>query len=68
MRGQSRVFGFGIGSSVNRYLIEGVARAGRGAAEVVRQGEPADEAVARLYKRLDGRCSPTWRCASPAST
>ncbi|MDB4967096.1 MAG: Vault protein inter-alpha-trypsin domain protein [Myxococcales bacterium] len=53
MRGQSRVFGFGIGSSVNRYLIEGVAHAGRGAAEIVRQGEPADEAVARLYKRLD---------------
>jgi Ca-activated chloride channel homolog len=53
MRGQSRVFGFGIGSSVNRYLVEGVARAGRGAAEIVRQGEPANEAVARLYKRLD---------------
>ena len=52
-RGPSRVFGFGIGSSVNRYLIEGVARAGRGAAEIVRQGEPVDEAVARLYKRLD---------------
>jgi Ca-activated chloride channel homolog len=53
MRGQSRVFGFGIGSSVNRYLIEGVARAGRGAAEIVRQGEPTEEAVTRLYKRLD---------------
>ena len=53
MRGQSRVFGFGIGSSVNRYLVEGVARAGRGAAEIVRQGEPADEAVAQLYRRLD---------------
>jgi len=53
MRGQSRVFGFGIGSSVNRYLIEGVARAGRGAAEIVRQGEPANEAVTQLYKRLD---------------
>jgi Ca-activated chloride channel family protein len=52
-RGPSRVFGFGIGSSVNRYLIEGVARAGRGAAEVVRQGEPVDDVVARLYKRLD---------------
>jgi Ca-activated chloride channel family protein len=53
MRGQSRVFGFGIGSSVNRFLVEGVARAGRGAAEIVRQGEPTDEAVARLFKRLD---------------
>ncbi|MCU1282057.1 MAG: Vault protein inter-alpha-trypsin domain protein, partial [bacterium] len=53
MRGQSRVFGFGIGSSVNRYLVEGVAHAGRGAAEIVRQGEPVDDAVARLYSRLD---------------
>jgi Ca-activated chloride channel family protein len=52
-RGATRVFGFGIGSSVNRYLIEGVGRAGRGAAEVVRADEPIDDAVARLYKRLD---------------
>lgn len=52
-RGSARVFGFGIGSSVNRYLIEGVARAGRGAAEIVRADEPVDAAVARLYKRLD---------------
>jgi len=27
---QANIFSFGIGSSVNRYLIEGVARAGRG--------------------------------------
>ena len=53
MRGSARVFGFGIGSSVNRYLIEGVGRAGRGAAEVVDLKEPPDEAVARLFHRLD---------------
>lgn len=52
-RGEARVFGFGIGSSVNRYLIEGVARAGRGAAEFVNLRESPDEAVARLFKRLD---------------
>jgi Ca-activated chloride channel family protein len=52
-RGQTRVFGFGIGTSVNRYLIEGVARAGRGAAEFVDLKEPVDEIVLRLYKRLD---------------
>jgi Ca-activated chloride channel family protein len=52
-RGEARVFGFGIGSSVNRYLIEGVGRAGRGAAEVVRLQDPVDDVVARLYKRLD---------------
>lgn len=52
-RGEARVFGFGIGTSVNRYLIEGVARAGRGAAEYVTLGERPDEAVTRLYRRLD---------------
>ncbi len=52
-RGDARVFGFGIGSSVNRYLIEGVARAGRGVAEVIGPRDPVDEAVARLFLRLD---------------
>jgi Ca-activated chloride channel family protein len=53
LRGSARVFGFGIGSSVNRYLVEGVARAGRGAAEVVDLDEPLEPAVARLFRRLD---------------
>src|SRR5262249_6499556 len=53
-RGTARVFGFGIGSSVNRYLIEGVARAGRGTTEyVVGSDEPPDAAAARLYHRID---------------
>jgi Ca-activated chloride channel family protein len=52
-RGATRVFGFGIGSSVNRYLVEGVARAGRGAAEVVGPRDDADAAVARMFARLD---------------
>ncbi|HZY04620.1 MAG TPA: VIT and VWA domain-containing protein [Anaeromyxobacteraceae bacterium] len=52
-RGEARVFGFGIGTSVNRFLIEGVSRAGRGAAEVVGLREPPDEAVTRLFRRLD---------------
>jgi Ca-activated chloride channel family protein len=33
--GEANVFAFGIGSSVNRYLIEGLARAGRGEAFIV---------------------------------
>jgi Ca-activated chloride channel family protein len=53
LRGEARVFGFGIGESVNRYLVEGVARAGRGAAEVVSLKDPPDEAVRRLFKRID---------------
>ena len=37
-------FAFGIGSSVNRYLIEGIARAGQGEPFVVTRPEEADEA------------------------
>jgi len=40
---QSNVFAFGIGSSVNRALIEGIARAGQGEAFVVTK--PADAAA-----------------------
>ena len=31
----ARVFSFGIGNSVNRFLIDGMAKAGRGDSEVV---------------------------------
>lgn len=52
-RGGARVFAFGIGSSVNRFLIEGMAREGRGAADYVSHQESPEEAVRRLYMRLD---------------
>jgi Ca-activated chloride channel family protein len=52
-RGKARVFGFGIGSSVNRYLIDGVARVGRGASDVVGYQEDPEAAVGRLFSRLD---------------
>jgi Ca-activated chloride channel family protein len=53
LRGSARVFGFGVGTSVNRWLVEGVGRAGRGASEVVDLKDPPDEAVTRLFRRLD---------------
>jgi len=52
-RKNARVFAFGIGSSVNRYLIEGMAREGRGAADYVSFQESPDAAVQRLYGLLD---------------
>ncbi len=48
----ARVFAFGIGSSVNRFLIEGMAKAGRGDSEVVSLNDEADAAAHRLYERL----------------
>lgn len=48
----ARVFAFGIGNGVNRFLIEGMARAGRGESEVVTLHDKADVAAHRLYERL----------------
>ncbi len=45
---QSNVFSFGIGSSVNRYLIEGVAKAGMGEAFVVTHEGEASEVAAKF--------------------
>jgi Ca-activated chloride channel family protein len=43
--GQANLFAFGIGSSVNRFLIEGLARAGQGEPFIVtRPDEAAEEA------------------------
>ena len=46
-------FAFGIGSSVNRLLIEGVARAGLGEPFIVTQPGEAADAAARLRRYID---------------
>ncbi|HSW26789.1 MAG TPA: VWA domain-containing protein, partial [Burkholderiaceae bacterium] len=50
---QFNVFAFGIGSSVNRHLIEGLARAGQGEAFVVTKPERAAEQAERLRRMID---------------
>jgi len=50
---QANVFAFGIGSSVNRHLIEGMARAGQGEAFVVTKPEQAAEQAERLRKIIE---------------
>jgi Ca-activated chloride channel family protein len=46
-------FAFGIGSSVNRYLIEGVARAGLGEPFIVTDPAEAIEAASKLRRYID---------------
>jgi Ca-activated chloride channel family protein len=50
--GPARIFSFGIGNSVNRYLIEGLARLGHGAVAYVLSGESHTVAVDRFYNRI----------------
>ncbi len=54
-RGEARFFAFGIGSSVNRYLIDGVAEHGGGASHVVlpRDEDHSGKAVKRLFDLID---------------
>lgn len=46
--GRANVFSFGIGSSVNRHLVDGVAKAGQGTPFVVLSPAEADLAAARF--------------------
>jgi Ca-activated chloride channel family protein len=48
----ARVFAYGVGNSVNRFLIESMTKAGRGDSEVVTLNDKADVAAHRLYQRL----------------
>jgi len=50
---QSSVYAFGIGSSVNRQLIEGLARAGGGEDYVVTEPSQGEAAASRLRRMID---------------
>ncbi len=49
--GDSRIFAFGVGSSVNRYLIESLAMVGHGAAAFVDLHEDSETAISQFYRR-----------------
>jgi len=54
---QANVFSFGIGSSVNRHLMEGLAHAGQGEAFIVTNSAQADAEAERFRRYIE---SPVW--------
>ncbi len=48
----TRLFSMGVGSSVNRYLLDGMARMGRGSVTYVDLEQPTGPVVDRLYRKL----------------
>ena len=48
----ARVFSFGIGSSVNRFLLEGMAKYGRGEVEYVGLNDDGSAAAKRFHERI----------------
>ncbi len=51
--GASRLFAFGVGSAVNRYLLDELASIGRGTAQFVRPDEDTTAAVEAFRARID---------------
>lgn len=50
--GGARLFSFGVGSSVNRYLLDKMAELGRGTVDYVLPGDEAETSVTRFYDRI----------------
>jgi len=50
--GDSRIFSFGVGSSVNRYLLDRMAKLGKGAVAYIGLDESAAEIVDLFYDRI----------------
>jgi Ca-activated chloride channel family protein len=49
--GASRIFSFGVGSSVNRYLLDRMAKLGKGAVAYIGLDDSAGEVVDQFYER-----------------
>jgi len=53
-KGKRRIFTFGVGVDVNTPLLEKIASETRAVATFVLPGEPLDDKVTRVFKRLSG--------------
>jgi Ca-activated chloride channel family protein len=49
--GASRIFSFGVGSSVNRYLLDRMAKLGKGAVAYIGLDDSAGDVVDKFYER-----------------
>jgi len=49
----NRLYSFGVGSSVNRFLLNRLAEVGRGTSQVIRQDEPSASAVEKFFAQIN---------------
>jgi Ca-activated chloride channel family protein len=52
-RNGARIFSVGIGSSVNRYLLERASELGRGETFYIRHDENSDKIIRQIFRRVD---------------
>lgn len=49
----NRLYSFGAGSSVNRFLLNRIAEIGGGTSRIIRTDEPADEVVEAFFRQIN---------------
>lgn len=49
----NRLYSFGVGGSVNRFLIDRLAEVGRGTSQVIRQDEPSAFAAEKFFRQIN---------------
>lgn len=49
----NRLYSFGAGSSVNRFLLNRIAEVGRGFSQIIRHDEPINEVVENFYHKMN---------------
>lgn len=49
----NRLYSFGVGSSVNRFLLNSLAEVGRGTSQVIRQDEPTQQVAAEFSRKIN---------------
>ncbi|MCT7967023.1 after-VIT domain-containing protein [Laspinema sp. D1] len=53
LKSGNRLYSFGAGSSVNRFLLNRIAELGRGISRVIRHDEAPDETVERFFRQIN---------------
>ncbi len=49
----NRLYSFGVGSSVNRFLLNRLAEVGRGTAQMIRQDEPTQKVAETFFRQIN---------------
>jgi Ca-activated chloride channel homolog len=53
LRPGNRLYSFGVGSSVNRFLLNRIAEIGRGRARIIRPDEPTDAVAEQFFRQIN---------------
>jgi Ca-activated chloride channel homolog len=53
LKSGNRLYSFGAGSSVNRFLLDRIAEIGRGISRIVRHDEPVNEFVEKFFRQIN---------------